>query len=257
MTKKSFFSIITCTYNSEKYIKDNIHSVFTQTFKDYEHVFIDGYSSDDTVRIIKDYQNKNRGRVRSFSYPPRGITNAFNKGIKKANGRWLIFLNSDDYFYSKNSLQKIYNHVQSGKAEIYYGKAKFVNCLNFGKNFRIIPHRKIYQRLNYWLLLLTNYVPHQSVVTKAELFKKHGLFDENYRLASDYEFWVRIASSKVINGFIDDILVVCRSTIDSASVVKRNLALKEDNQIVDKYSRFPLNLFFKFVRIINSKRSFY
>lgn len=88
--KRPFFSIITCTYNSEKFLQENIDSVKSQTFKDYEHIFIDGYSTDDTNKIINKYILIDR-RSKIFKYPPKGISNAFNLGIKKSLGKYLFF----------------------------------------------------------------------------------------------------------------------------------------------------------------------
>jgi glycosyltransferase involved in cell wall biosynthesis len=80
---KPFFSIITATLNSEKFLRDNIESVKKQTFQDFEHIFIDGFSNDATVEIIKEYQReRGESKVKIFQYPPKGVTDAFNKGIQ-------------------------------------------------------------------------------------------------------------------------------------------------------------------------------
>jgi len=64
-----FFSIVTCTYNSERFVQRNIDSVRSQTFKNYEHIFIDGYSKDRTVQIIRDYLSKSKSKVKLFQFP--------------------------------------------------------------------------------------------------------------------------------------------------------------------------------------------
>lgn len=94
---KPLFSIITCTYNSQKFIKKNLESVKAQIFMDYEQIIIEGQSSDKTVEIVKSFQ-KNNPKIKLFSYPAKGISDAFNKGIKHSKGKYLFFLNSDDSF---------------------------------------------------------------------------------------------------------------------------------------------------------------
>jgi len=90
------FSIITCTYNSEKYLQENINSVESQIFHNFEHVFIDGNSSDKTIEIIKKYQKKYPHTVKLLQCEPKGISNAMNHGINQSSGQYIIHLHSDD-----------------------------------------------------------------------------------------------------------------------------------------------------------------
>ena len=100
---KYFYSIITVCFNSEKTIKKTIQSVLNQTFKNFEYIIVDGNSTDKTVNIIKSFQDN---RIKIFSEPDLGIADAMNKGIKKSRGKWIHILNSDDYYFSNNSLLK-------------------------------------------------------------------------------------------------------------------------------------------------------
>jgi glycosyltransferase involved in cell wall biosynthesis len=171
------FSVITCTYNSDKYIEKNIRSIENQTFQNFEHIFIDGFSSDKTIAIIKKYQSKFPCKVKLFQFKPKGIANAMNKGIKKSQGEYIIHLHSDDSFVNEKILKNINNFIEHNNSpDLIYGKANFINTEN--GNSRIIPHRKIYHKIRFWLLLLTNYVPHQTVFIKKEMFDKWGMFDE-------------------------------------------------------------------------------
>ena len=90
-----FFTIITATFNSAKTIKNNIDSVSQQSFKNFEQIFIDGGSTDDTKKII--INNSKNLNYTFYDLPVKGIYNAFNLGLKLANGKYLIYLNSDDY----------------------------------------------------------------------------------------------------------------------------------------------------------------
>ena len=96
--KKIKISIITATYNSEKTIKTNLKSILNQTYKEVEHIIIDGNSNDKTISIVKKYLH-----TKIISEPDKGIYHAMNKGIHAASGDIIAFLNSDD-FYSNNKL---------------------------------------------------------------------------------------------------------------------------------------------------------
>ena len=106
--KKNKISIITVTKNSEKFLEKNILSVNNQSYRNYEHIIIDGLSKDKTLRIIKKHKNKIKYWI---SEKDRGIYDAMNKGIKKATGDIIGILNSDDIYYKKTleTVNKYFN----------------------------------------------------------------------------------------------------------------------------------------------------
>jgi len=250
-----FFSIVTCTYNSEKFLRKNINSVENQTLKDYEHIFIDGYSKDRTVQIVRDYKSRNKSKVKLFQYPPLGISDAFNKGISKSRGKWIIFLNSDDYLNDPRVLEDVYNYFRDKPdVDVLYAKATFLKADNPGAK-RVIPHRDIYRKVHYWLLLITNYIPHQSVFTKSSVFEKYGYFDEGLRSSMDYEMWLRLSREKVNFSFFDRKIAFCSVRKDAMS--QSGLANLEHSKILNKYVRNKVLVFvLKLVYKINSLRSF-
>src|SRR3989344_3422053 len=106
--KSPFFSIITCTHNSKKFLAKNIHSVDLQTFTDFEHIFIDGFSTDGTVDVISKYKRNNTKNIRMFRSKAKGISNAMNVGVRKAKGKYILHLHSDDYFYDSGVLNDVH-----------------------------------------------------------------------------------------------------------------------------------------------------
>ncbi|MGE5409495.1 MAG: glycosyltransferase, partial [Clostridiales bacterium] len=94
-------SIITPTYNSERTIATNVESVLLQKFTDFEHIIIDNKSTDKTLSIIESLYKKagKANNLRIISEPDKGISDAFNKGIRNAHGEIIGILNSDDYYY--------------------------------------------------------------------------------------------------------------------------------------------------------------
>ena len=191
---KPFFSIITCTKNSEKFLSENLLSVKKQTFKDFEHIFIDGHSSDNTLKIIDKYKNNSVSKIKVFSFAPKGVNNALNHGAKKSSGKWIFFLNSDDKFNNVDVLKKTYDLLSSKEyknCDWVYGSIKYINDNNI--NLGVFPSTKIFKNNNYLLLKLYNYIPHQAVFMKKSMFVKHKMyFNEKIKTVGDNDLWLRI-----------------------------------------------------------------
>lgn len=100
-----FFSIIIPNYNKEKYLKQCLNSVFNQTFKDFEVIFIDDNSTDNSLKIASEY---NLIKLKTNRLMPGG---ARNKGLIKAKGEYIIFLDSDDYFFNNDVLNYIHSNI--------------------------------------------------------------------------------------------------------------------------------------------------
>lgn len=230
---KPFFSIITCTYNSAKYIKDNLNSVNAQTFKNFEHIFIDGFSNDGTYEILKKYAEKNKN-VKIIQAPANGIANAMNIGIKKANGNYLLFLNSDDFLFNNNSLQNVFNFIIKNKNySWYYG---IVNTINKEKTpLYFYPHRWYQKKYIYCFFRFTFFMQHPAIFYSKELFKKYGLYNESFN-AMDYEYAVRIGKkekAKFMNIIISNFRTGGFSTTNTKTMEK------EVTEIIKKYFKFP------------------
>lgn len=250
------FSIITCTFNSEKYIANNIRSISQQTFQNYEHIFIDAFSTDKTTEIIKKYQKSNPVRIKLFQYPKKGISDAMNKGIKHAQGEYLIFLHSDDNFYTNDILQCVNNFsIKKNNPSWIYGRASFLATATNQK--RIVPHRKIYNKANFWLLSLTDYIPHQATFIKKNIFNKYGNFDTQLLNAMDYEMWLRLTKNNIFSCFIDKIICTFTMRPGSQSNIGQINSLNEKRQIQQKYIKNKILLkLILFINKISSLRKF-
>ena len=113
-------SIITPTYNSEKSIESCILSVANQTYKNIEHLIIDGQSSDNTLGIVKNYAER-FSHLRVISERDNGIYDAMNKGIDLAQGEWIYFLGSDDIFYDEHVLEDLFSKEDLGNCDLFMG----------------------------------------------------------------------------------------------------------------------------------------
>jgi len=189
-------SIITCTYNSAKYIEKNLQSVLALNCKAIEHIFIDGYSSDSTVEIINTYKKSANYKVELIQSKPLGISNAMNLGIKNSTGDFLFFLHSDDYFLDSNIIDDMFSFYEKNKnLDWFYGRIAVVD-----ENYKTKgewPIKKIWQTssdnlFGRYFLKFYNFIPHQGVFIKREVFDNHGFFIENILSGMDQEFWLRI-----------------------------------------------------------------
>lgn len=170
-------SIITINYNNLEGLKRTVESVVNQTWNEFEYIVIDGGSTDGSVDYI---ESQNEHIDYWLSEPDKGIYNAMNKGICKANGEYLLFLNSGDHLYIDTVLQK-------NKSSIENYDLIYFNWLVVGKNFtRIVTYP---DKLKFSHLFF-NALPHQATFMKKELFDRIGLYDENLKIASDWKFMI-------------------------------------------------------------------
>jgi len=167
------FSVITVTLNSEKTILRTIKSINNQIFKKFEYIIIDGSSIDSTLHIIK--KNLNHKKI-LVSEKDNGIYSAMNKGILMARGKYVVFLNSDDWI-NNNTLHNVFNFIKNNNyPDIIYGNARFYNNKKF-----IFESKANLSNIKFNMSLL-----HSSVYIKKDIIKKF-LFSEKYLISSDYD----------------------------------------------------------------------
>jgi glycosyltransferase involved in cell wall biosynthesis len=191
MKQAPFFSIITCTYNSGRYLPNNIKSIRSQTYKDFEHIFIDAYSTDKTRQVISAYSKSNPKFIKMFYQMPQGISKAMNLGIKKATGKYLIHLHSDDSFFDTKVLQDVHGFlIEHPYLDWLYGK---INVRDIkGSPVGVFPNKLIYRLFPRLIIKYLNVIPHQGVFIKKNVFLEHGFFDESLTSSMDLDLWFRI-----------------------------------------------------------------
>ena len=170
-------SIITINYNNLEGLKRTVESVINQTWQEFEYIVIDGGSTDGSVSYIESQSHNIDYWV---SEPDQGIYNAMNKGIAKAAGEYLLFLNSGDHLYSDTVIQK--NHHLLVEQDLIY-----FNLLLKGEKFLEI---KTYPNELQFSHLFFNALPHQATFIKRELFVKIGFYDEKLKIVSDWKFMI-------------------------------------------------------------------
>jgi glycosyltransferase involved in cell wall biosynthesis len=180
-------SIITCTYNSEKYLPEAIWSITSQnSWLDYEHIFIDGMSIDSTCDLIKEYAASNPTiNIVLEQRIPKGIYNAMNEWIKLATWDFILFLNSDD-FLSKNIIAQYLAFVKENpNGDIYH--AKFQQIYE-DRIIGIFP-KSIFLSKILFQLGFNTFIFHPTALIKRSLFTELWYYDESKKIASDLWFW--------------------------------------------------------------------
>lgn len=226
-------SIILPTYNRAKILPRTIESILNQTFKNFELIIVDDGSTDDTEKIVKNFQRKDKRIVYIKNIQNRGVSFSRNKGIKIAKGEYIAFQDSDDEWLPKKLQKQVkifeklpnsFGVIYSDAIKIYEGKnKKYFSAPTLMKG--IINNKTLdYQGL---------YILPPSTLIKRECFKKIGLFDEKLLVAEDLDFFTR-ASQYYRFFHIKEALILCYKTTRSISL-NYNFYFKARKMLLQKY----------------------
>ena len=213
-------SIITICYNDPD-LERTCKSIVEQTWQDFEWVVVDGASNEDTQKIWDKYKY----RIDKFiSEPDKGIYNAQNKGINLAEGEFLNFLNSGDSYYDKDVLKNIFEN-KTYKEDILYGNAYKIYGDNAKRNFVDYRPKKVDE-----LYFICNYICTQAMFVQKELFNKYGIHNEDYKIASDRDLWIRFKKQGAKFKYLDK--VVCNYDCNGLSSLNREKLVEELDIII-------------------------
>lgn len=217
-------SIVTVTYNAAQYVEDTILSVLAQTYDDFEYVFMDGSSTDDTLKIIESHRKafEDRGiRYIVKSEPDRGIYDAMNKGIAIATGQYVQMLNAGDVLLDARVLSDVFSNYNTA-ADILYGDV-VLSDNGFYKLAKAGPLETITQDMP---------MCHQGVFVRRSVLKEYR-FDTRYQLAADYDQMLRCYENRKTFFYTDRAIAVYDTTGISEKNFKRSLT--EQAQIRSKF----------------------
>ncbi len=231
-------SIITVNLNNSDGLLKTIKSVVEQKCSDYEYIVIDGGSTDQSVQVIKQYKDKIQYWV---SEPDKGIYNAMNKGIKIAKGEYCYFLNSGDTFNDANILSFVNSNL--GENDIVYGNLKFID--NLSERISIQPEKLELDRFYQGTLY------HPATFIKKELFNQYGKYNEDYKIAGDYEFFLRIfLKGKIVTKYID--YTIAAFDINGISSSPENLTIVNNERKKAK-EQFAVKIIWDKLEKLNQK----
>lgn len=192
-------SVIMPAYNCEKYIAEAIESVIKQTYKNWELIIVNDASTDDTEKIIKSYQEKDK-RIKLISLTEnQGVANARNTAIQNSEGRYIAFLDADD-IWQKNKLQKQIQILNNSNTDISY-----TTYLMIDETGKTIKQRSVKETLKLKDLLKENSIIFSSVVCKKEIINDKNFKSEWYH--EDYIFLLDLAKeSKSFKGINESLM---------------------------------------------------
>ena len=187
--KNQKVTVVTITYNllkagREKTFRQCVESVHNQTYQNIEHIIIDGASNDGTLDMIKEYEEK--GWIKCYSEPDKGIYDAMNKGIDKATGEYIAFLNSDDFWHDQRGVEESVKALVEKNADFSYAVCNYLgeNDIPLGKQSPVMG--------SFYVKMPAS---HQTMFTKRSKMLDLGKFDLQYKSAGDYDFVLRLILS--------------------------------------------------------------
>jgi glycosyltransferase len=194
-------SIITATFNNHTTIRDCLKSIYSQTYSDIEHIIIDGESTDSTLDILKEYENRISILI---SEPDDGIYNALNKGIKIATGTIVGFLHADDYFAHNKAIENIVSQISKHTVDGCYSDLVYVSRNDPKKvirYWRSSPYSEDLMRKG-WM------PPHPTLFVKKSVYENLGCFNTDFKISADYELILRLfEKNRISTHYIPEVLV--------------------------------------------------
>lgn len=224
MENRRKITIITPAYNAERDIEACILSVANQTYKDKEHLIIDGLSTDRTLDIVRQYAEK-YSHIKLVSEKDNGIYDAMNKGIDLACGDWIYFIGCDDVLYDDKVLENIFNFVEDDFFDVIYGNVKWGNT------------DQIYDGKFSTLKLMEKNICQQAIFYKKKLFIACGKFDLKYTLLADHVFNMKwFNDDNVRRKYVN--IIIAKYGIDGRSSTGDDTVFLQDRESIWK-GNFP------------------
>lgn len=181
-------SVVTPSYNQGRFIEKTIDSVLRQDYPNFEHIIVDGGSSDQTLSVLRNHQH-----IDWVSEADSGQSNAVNKGFHKATGEIIAWINSDDW-YETGAFEAVADFfINYPQHSIVMGNCRLVDVAGTEIG-QVFNHARGYKGLRrYWL---PRAIPTQpAIFFKKHLLEKFGYLDESLHYAMDYDLWLRFAAS--------------------------------------------------------------
>jgi glycosyltransferase involved in cell wall biosynthesis len=226
----ALISVITINKNNAQGLRLTIQSVLSQNYGKIEYIIIDGGSEDESISVIKQYEKNIDFWV---SEPDRGIYHAMNKGIRKANGKYCLFLNSGDQLATEDVFHKM---LSDNKDEsIIYGNLQKV----FSNEKKIIDKNNAGNSITM-LNLFTGTINHCSTLIKRDLFDRYGLYDESLEIVADWKFFLEVIGMNNESIVYKD-CIVSIFNMDGVSNSNKEIEKKEREKVLRQV--LPLSVY--------------
>lgn len=234
-------TIITPSFNSERFIEQTIRSVVDQRGEfQLEYLVIDGGSTDRTIDILRSYEDK----LRWISERDNGQSDAINKGLRLATGDIIAFLNSDDVYFP-GALDRVNRFFETSQRQWVFGKCDIIDESNKRVQQWITAYKNFFiKRYSYNKLLAENFISQPASFWRRSILNEVGFFDEDEHYVMDYDYWLRIG--KLYEpGYIDQYLASFRWQSSSKSRTGFKQQFADELRVAKKYAgqrRWPIAL---------------
>lgn len=244
-------TIITVTLNAQRTLEACINSVLNQSHKNIEYIIIDGKSNDNTIDIIKKYQDKISYWI---SETDRGMYDAINKGIEKSSGDIVGLLNSDDLFYSNDVVQTIVETFIATNTDSVYGDLEYIDAEDTNKVFRIWKGKE-FKRKRF----LMGWMPaHPTFYVKRSIYNKYGGYENHFYSAADYELMCRYLYKLRISAvYIPKLIVKMRMGGQSNRSFKMRLRANRRDYLAMKKNKIPFAFLISILKPLSKLHQFY
>lgn len=213
-------SIISINLNNAHGLRETIESVINQCFTDYEYIIIDGGSTDGSLKIIQQYSDNITYWTSELD---KGIYSAMNKGIIKAKGEYCLFLNSGDALYHSKTLTNVFENPPF--EDILYGNIIFEDE----------KEAFVFSDIISFHTFLGASIGHNASFIRRTLFDKFGLYNENNKIVSDWEFFINVLiKHKCSYRHFDEIVTVMQSGGMSTNAKYHSVQLKERTDAIKR-----------------------
>lgn len=224
---KPLVSIITPSYNQGRFISDTIESVLGQDYECIEYIVVDGGSTDNTLDILKRYEN----RLKYISEKDSGQSDAINKGFRMAKGEIVAWLNSDDV-YEPGCISKIISEFQkNSELGLLYGDGYIIDEHN--KKLKVFEYTQkfdLWKLVNFW-----DYIMQPATFFRSSYLKKVDYLDVNLHYCMDWDLWIRLASVSEVK-YMNELLACSREYGETKTSTGGTKRLKEIKSLLQKYS---------------------
>jgi len=239
--KSIAISIVTCTFNSEKYLRNALKSIENQTYQSIEHIINDAYSADSTLEIIQEYieRNKNRYVIKFIQSEPKGVGNALNVATREATGEIIHYLHSDDYYLNQNSLEKVVD-IFSKRPELVWLTGNFV--IELAGRKMVIPQTRLLCMNPEIALSIMNIISHENTFVKRDFVQRYGGFNEGKNEVVEYSLWLKMLEDyrPLIMDDEYTVFIIHKGSTSTGSLLKFSKAVMRAFNTQRKEKVFPL-----------------
>ena len=222
-------SVIMNCHNCGKYLREALDSVYQQTFKDYEIIFWDNKSTDNSAEIALSYGEPLR-YFRGEQFLPLGA--ARNAAIEKARGKYIAFLDCDDIWLPEKLETQVELLDSNKELGLVYSDSYVIDHIGNHRKYTYFDTQKPSRGNVFNELLISDFIPLLTAIVRNEVFEKVGVFYPEYEISEEHDLWLRIAEYYPVD-FIERPLAKYRSHEGGTSVRKLELALNEQFQIME------------------------